>query len=203
MHLAARLGFLTVTACLLANSAIAETGPTMRIRGTIDTLDGQAMTVTSREGTKLPITLAESFSVLAVKALDPSAIQPGSYVGAASEIAADGELQALEILVFPEAARGTAEGHRDWDLKPGSTMTNATVAAASQRGSGRDVELAYPDGSKKVHVPTGVPIVTLVPAERADLKLGAPVFLTASKNAEGGLSATRVIVGKDGVAPPM
>lgn len=203
MRLTARLGFLTVTACLLATSAIAETGPTMRIRGTIDMLDGQVMTVTSREGSKLPITLAEPFSVLAVKALDPSAIQLGSYIGAASAVGADGELQALEILVFPEAARGAGEGHRDWDLKPGSTMTNATVAAASQGGSGRDVELAYPDGSKKVHVPAGVPIVTLVPAERADLKLGAPVFLTASKNAEGGLSATRVIVGKDGVAPPM
>ena len=161
------------------------------------------MIVTTREGPKLPITLTEPLTVSAVKALDLAAIQPGSYIGAASEVGPDGQLQAIEVLVFPEAARGAGEGHRDWDLKPGSLMTNATVATAAQRTAGRDVELTYKDGSKKLHVPAGAPVVTFVPAERADLKPGAPVFLTATKNADGSLSAARVVVGKDGVAPPM
>ena len=184
-------------------AAVAQTAPTTRIRGTIAAMEGQVMTVTTREGPKLPINLTEPLTVSAVKALDLAAIQPGSYVGAASEVGPDGQLRAIEVLVFPEAARGAGEGHRDWDLKPGSLMTNATVAAAAQGSTGKDVELTYKDGSKKVHVPAGAPVVTFVPAERADLKPGAPVFLTATKNADGSLSAARVVVGKDGVAPPM
>ena len=203
MPRAIRFAVFAVAISGFAAAAVAQTAPTTRIRGTIGAIDGQVMTVDTREGPKLPITLIEPLGVSAVKALDLAAIQPGSYVGAASEVGPDGQLQAIEVLVFPEAARGAGEGHRDWDLKPGSQMTNATVAAAAQGASGRDVELTYKDGSKKVHVPAGVPVVTFVPAERADLKPGAPVFLTVTKNADGSLSAARVVVGKDGVAPPM
>ena len=203
MPRAIRFAVFAVAISGFAAAAVAQTAPTTRIRGTIGAIDGQVMTVATREGPKLPIVLLEPLGVSAVKALDLAAIQPGSYVGAASEVGPDGQLQAIEVLVFPEAARGAGEGQRDWDLKPGSQMTNATVAAAVQGASGRDVELTYKDGSKKVHVPAGVPVVTFVPAERADLKPGAPVFLTVTKNADGSLSAARVVVGKDGVAPPM
>ena len=202
MSRAVRFAVLAVAIGGFAAGAMAQTAQT-RIRGTIAAIDGQVMTVATREGPELPIVLIEPLGVSAVKALDPAAIQPGSYVGAASEFGPDGQLQAIEVLVFPEAARGAGEGHRDWDLKPGSQMTNATVAASVQGASGRDVELTYKDGSKKVHVPAGAPVVTFVPAERADLKPGAPVFLAATKNADGSLSAARVVVGKDGVAPPM
>ena len=203
MSRAIRFSMLAFAIGGFAAAAVAQTAQTTRIRGTIAAMDGQVMIVTTREGPKLPITLTEPLTVSAVKALDLAAIQPGSYIGAASELGPDGQLQAIEVLVFPEAARGAGEGHRDWDLKPGSLMTNATVATAAQGSAGRDVELTYKDGSKKLHVPAGAPVVTFVPAERADLKPGAPVFLTATKNADGSLSAARVVVGKDGVAPPM
>ena len=203
MSRAIRFSMLAFAIGGFAAAAVAQTAQTTRIRGTIAAMDGQVMIVTTREGPKLPITLTEPLTVSAVKALDLAAIQPGSYIGAASELGPDGQLQAIEVLVFPEAARGAGEGHRDWDLKPGSLMTNATVATAAQGSAGRDVELTYKDGSKKLHVPAGAPVVTFVPAERADLKPGAPVFLTATNNADGSLSAARVVVGKDGVAPPM
>lgn len=188
--------------CSLAASAMAQSPPT-RVRGTVDSVDTGSMIVTTREGAKLPVKLADPLSVLAVKNVELSSIQPGSYVGIASERAPDGQLQAIEVLVFPEAARGSGEGHYDWDLKPGSSMTNATVSAAVQGTSGRDVDLAYKGGSVKVHVPIGVPVVTFVPAERADLKAGVPIFFGATKAEDGSMSAGRVIVGKDGVAPPM
>jgi hypothetical protein len=188
--------------CTLAASAMAQSPPT-RVRGTVDTVDASSMVVTTREGAKLPVKLADPLSVLAVKNVELSSVQPGSYVGIASERGSDGQLQAIEVLVFPEAARGSGEGHYDWDLKPGSSMTNATVSAAVQGTSGRDVDLAYKGGSVKVHVPVGVPVVTFVPAERADLKAGVPIFFGATKAEDGTMTAGRVIVGKDGVAPPM
>ena len=161
------------------------------------------MTVTTREGPQVAITFTEPLTVTAVKNVELASVQPGSYIGTAAERGPDGQLQAIEVLVFPESARGAGEGHRDWDLKPGSTMTNATVTAAVQGISGREVDLAYKGGSVKVNVPVGTPVVTFIPAERADLKPGAAVFLTATKNPDGSLSASRVIVGKDGVVPPM
>jgi hypothetical protein len=198
-----RLAAIAWMACWLAGGAMAQTPAPTRIRGTIAAMDDQVMTVTTREGPKLPITLTEPLTVIAVKNVELSSIQPGNYVGVAAERGPSGQLQALEVLVFPESARGSGEGHRDWDLKPGSTMTNANVSAAVQGISGRDLDLVYKDGFQKVHVPVGVPVVTFIPAERADLKPGVPVFFTATKGADGSLSASRVIVGKDGVAPPM
>jgi len=110
---------------------------------------------------------------------------------------------AIEVLVFPEAMRGAGEGHYAWDLEPGSMMTNGTVKGAVTAASGRELTVAYKESSKTITVPEGAPVVTFAPAERADLKPGAPVFFSATKNAEGALTAGRITVGKDGVAPPM
>ncbi len=196
-----RISVIACLACWLATSALAQTPSSTRIRGTIAALDGQHMTVTTREGAALPIALTEPLIVTALKAVEFAAIQPGAYVGIAAEPGADGELQAIAVYIFPEERRGVGEGHREWDLKPGSTMTNANVTAAVQGISGRDVDLAYKDGSKNVHVPAGVPVVTPIPAEKADLKPGAKVFLTATKTDDGSLGTSRVVVEKDGVAP--
>ena len=198
-----RIVLIAWSALWLASSAVAQTSPTTRIRGTVAAVDGASMTVTTREGPQVAITFTEPLTVTAVKNVELASVQPGSYIGTAAERGPDGQLQAIEVLVFPESARGAGEGHRDWDLKPGSTMTNATVTAAVQGISGRQVDLAYKGGSVKVNVPVGTPVVTFVPAERMDLKPGAAVFLTATKNLDGSLSASRVIVGKDGVVPPM
>jgi hypothetical protein len=136
----------------------------------------------------------------------------------------DGTLRALEVHVFPEAMRGTGEGHRPWDLRPGSTatnatvssvdapqgggqppssMTNATVAEAGEGGGGRRLVLRYPQGEKTVVVPPGTPIVKLVPADRSRIVPGAHLFAVASRQPDGSLVAERVTVGKDGVVPPM
>jgi hypothetical protein len=192
-----------LAACLLGVSAIAQTAPSARIRGTIAAVEGQTMTVTTREGPKANITLTDPLAVAAVKKVDLASIAPNTYVGIATRTEANGELLALEVLVFPEAMRGAGEGHYAWDLEPGSMMTNGTVTGVVEATSGRELSLAFKGSSNKIVVPPGTPIVTFAPAERADLKAGAPVFLSATKNAEGKLAAGRVTVGKDGVAPPM
>ena len=177
--------------------------PPTRVRGTIAALEGNMLTVTSRDGQKMEITLTDPLTVLTVKKVELSAIAPGSYIGTATRTGADGKLTALEVLVFPEAMRGAGEGHYGWDLEPGSMMTNGTVKGAVTAAAGRDLSIGFKDSGNTVHVPPGVPIVTFAPAERADLKPGAPVFVGAAKTPEGKLTAGRVVVGKDGVAPPM
>ena len=106
---------------------------------------------------------------------------------------AEGGLRALEVLVFPEAMRSTGEGHREWDLMPESTMTNATVASTVGKVDGETLDLTYKGGAQKVLVPPGTPIVTLAPATRADLKPGARVVVNVSKDAEGRMSAASII----------
>jgi hypothetical protein len=194
--------FVGLAATLLATLAVAQTPPT-RIRGTIDAVDGQTLTVATREGPKVSIALPEKFGLASVKKVELSAIAPGTFIGTAAKPGADGQLEALEVVVFPESMRGTGEGHYDWDLAPGTSMTNANVDAAVQSKSGRELTLSYKGGSVKVTVPPDVPVVTTAPAERADLKPGAPVFVVAKHAEDGSLSAAFIAVGKDGVAPPM
>jgi hypothetical protein len=197
-----RLAITGLAAGLLATAALAD-GPPTRIRGTIAALDGATLTIATREGPKVMIMLPEKVSIASMKKLDLGSIAPGTFIGTAAQPGADGELKAMEVLVFPEAMRGTGEGHYDWDLAPGTSMTNANVDAAVQGNSGRELTLSYKGGSVKVVVPPDVPVVTPVPATRADLKEGAAVFVVARKADDGMLNAGFVAVGKDGVAPPM
>lgn len=199
----ARLTAAILAACLIAVAAVAQTAPPTRIRGSITAIEGQTMTVATREGPKVDIILDDKLTVSAVKKVDLASITPGSYVGIASRTAANGEAQAIMVLVFPEARRGAGEGHYPWDLEPGSMMTNGTVTAAVQGASGRELSLSFKGDSNKMVVPPGAPIVTPTSAERADLKVGAAVMFGATKTAEGKLTTSRVIVGKDGVPPPM
>jgi len=191
-----------LSACL-AGSAWAQTAPPTRIRGTIAGLSGQALTVDSRDGQKLGIALADNVTVVTVKKLELSSIAPGSYIGVATRSGTDGKPVAIEVLVFPEAMRGAGEGHYAWDLEPGSMMTNGNIDGVSAAPVGRDLTVSYKGGNIVVHVPADAPVVTFAPADKADLKPGAPVFLAATKTADGHFTAARVTVGKDGVAPPM
>jgi hypothetical protein len=199
----ARLMPLALAAFLCAATAFAQNAPPTRIRGTIAALDGQTLSINTREGSKVDVLLNDPLTVSAVKKVDLADIKPGTYVGIATRTAANRELQALEVLVFPEAMRGAGEGHYPWDLEPGSMMTNGTVTGAVQATSGRELSLSFKGDTNKIIVPPSVSIVTFAPAERSDLKPGAPVMFGATKNAEGKLAASRVTVGKDGVAPPM
>jgi hypothetical protein len=198
-----RLFPLALAGCLFAVTAIAQTAPPTRIRGTIADLSGQTLSVTTRDGSKVDIMLNDPLTVSTVKPLTLDDIKVGTYVGIASKTGADGKAEALEVLVFPEAMRGASEGHYGWDLQPGSMMTNANVSAAVAGKSGHDLTLTYKDGTQQITVPPNTPIVTLAPAARSDLKPGAGVMFGATKNAEGKLTASRVTVGTNGVNPPM
>ncbi len=186
-----------------APAASPPAAPPTRVRGTIASLNGDTLTVTSRTGQSMDIALSDKLTVVTVTKVDLASIAEGSYVGIATRTGTDGKQTALEVLVFPEAMRGAGEGHYPWDLESGSTMTNGTVKGVTTANTGRELTVAYKDGSTPIVVPPSVPIVTFGPAQRADLKPGAPVFLAATKTADGKLTAARVTVGTNGVAPPM
>ena len=143
--------------------------PPTRVRGAIAALHGNVLTVETRDGQKMDIVLAEPVTVMTVKKVDLSAIGPGAYIGTATRTGADGKMTALEVLVFPEAMRGAGEGHYDWDLEPGSKMTNGTVKGAVTAAAGRELSVGYKDAAQTVYVPPGVPVVTFAPATRDDL----------------------------------
>ena len=174
-----------------------------RLRGTIDSVNGRDMAITTREGAKVTVRLAENVGVSAMRKLSLADVTPGSFIGTAAEPGPDGVWRALEVLVYPEAMRGTGEGHFAWDLTPTSSMTNATVDAAVQGNDGRSLTLTARGQQVQVMVPPDVPVVTLIPATAEDLRPGAQVFLSATPAADGSLNAARVTVAKDGVVPPM
>ena len=177
--------------------------PTQRIRGDVVAVDGLNLQVKERSGEMLTIKLAENYVVTGVAKVGIEAVTPNAFVGAASMPQSDGTQTALEVLVFPESGRGSGEGHYPWDLQPGSMMTNATVAEVVTVGPARRMTLRYKDGEKVIVVPANVPIVTFEPGDRAMLKPGAHLLLTATRQPDGSLTAARAAVGKDGLVPPM
>lgn len=191
-----------VAAVVVTASAFAQSPPT-RLRGTLSAIDGKTATIATREGTSVDVKLADNWNVSLVGPLAMSDIKENSFVGIASMRGPDGSLNALEVLVFPEAARGSNEGHYPWDLQPESMMTNATVATAAAGGDGQTLTLKYKDGTQTIKVKPGTPIVTFLPGDRADAKVGARIFAGAAKAADGTLTVTRLLVGKDGLTPPM
>jgi hypothetical protein len=183
--------------------ALAQEGTPTRIRGAIEKVDGQTLVVRSRDGEQLSITLAQDLKVSAVAKAGLADIKAGDFIGSAAVMGTDGKLHAQEVLIFPEAARGTGEGHYPWDLTPDSTMTNATVAEVVEGAQGRLLKLKYAGGENEIDVPPEAPIVTLAPGDPSLLQPGTVVFIPAMKSADGTLAASRVIAGRDGVEPPM
>ena len=196
-------GALIALLILPAGAQQAPQGTPTRIRGTVEKLDGQALTVKSREGQELTIALAPNFTVAAVVKKSLADIKTGDFVGAASTKGTDGKLHALEVLIFPEALRGTGEGERAWDLTPDSLMTNATVAGIASAAQGQALKVTYKGGESEIIVAPNTPVVTFAPADASLLKPGAAVFIGALKKPDGSLSAARVNAEKDGVKPPM
>ena len=192
---------LAAGAALAALPAQAQTP--VRIRGAITSLDGQMLGVKTREGPEVKIKLTDNYTVSAVVPITMDQIKPGSFIGSAAAKQADGSLKAVEVLVFPEAMRGSNEGHFPWDLMPEATMTNATVEAVVDGTAGREMALTYKGGKQKIVVPANVPVVTFAPGDKTLLKPGAFVFIGSQQAADGSFSAGRVAVGKDGFKPPM
>jgi len=187
---------------LIAGAASAADGTPVRVRGTIDQVDGAVLRITGRSGEMLTVTMAAGVKVAEVSKIDISAIKPNSYIGTAAAPLPNGDLKALEVHVFPESMRGTGDGHRPFDLGPNTTMTNGTVGSVVGT-SDRTLTVKYGGGEKQVIVPADVPIVTFEPGTLDEIKPGAKVVLFALKAADGSLSTDRINVGKDGLTPPM
>ena len=192
-----------VTGGLTAASAASAAEQGVRVRGTVVALAGDQLQVKSRDGQDINVKLKDGWMASAVKKASFSDIKSGDFVGIASLPKSAGGDGALEVLIFPPALKGTGEGSYGWDLKPNSTMTNATVGDSVKSVDGSVVTLNYHGKEKKISVPEGTPVVTLAPATQDDVKPGTVVFIPAQKGADGTLSAGQLIVGKDGVVPPM
>ena len=177
---------------------------TVRVRGTIEDVEGQTLVVKSRDGSDVKVALADNAAVVGITNASLSDIKPGAFVGVTGMPQVDGSQKAVEVHIFPEAMRGTGEGHRPWDLRPQSTMTNANVEQTVAGVEGRTLTLKYKDGEKKIIVPPDAPIVSYVPADKSELKPGVKVFIAAATaRPDGTLEAPRVNFGKDGLTPPM
>jgi hypothetical protein len=194
---------------LATTVSLAQSAPTVRLRGTIEKVDATTMVVRARNGEVVTLVRPADMGVTEVVPISLADIKPGSFIGTAAMPQPDGTQLALEVLVFPESARGSGEGHYPWDLQPQSTMTNATVAdlaaAPAAVPGGQKLTLRYKDGEKIVIVPANVPVVTFKPGkddEKALLVPGARVMVTAQEK-DAKPTALRVLVGRNGFAPPM
>lgn len=189
---------------LLAGAAMAsaDAAESVRLRGTITSFDGSTLAIKTREGEAKTVTLSEGWTVSSVAKADAADIKVGDFVGAASLPNPDGSDGALEVLIFPKAPNGGG-GSFPWDLQPGSTMTNATVSNAVTSVDGHTLTLSYPEGEKTIQIPEAAPVVTFAPATQADLIAGATVFVPAQQADDGSISTKNVVVGTNGVVPPM
>jgi len=187
---------------LFAAGVQAQT-PQTRIRGIVERLDGQSLTVKTSEGMTTTIALVPSYSVGAVVKASMADIKKGSFIGVGARPQAGGGLTAVQVFIFPEAMRGTGEGHRPWAVLPDSTMTNATVAETVSRVDGSSVTLTYPGGEQTIAITPEANIIMAAPAQAADLVAGAQVALTASRQADGSLSSNRVTIARAGAQLPL
>jgi hypothetical protein len=198
--LAASLTIISV----IGSVAWAQQPPTVRIRGTIEAVDGPMLSIKSREGTDMKVRMTDNVAVFGVAKTELSEIKQGSYIGVTAMPEPDGTQKAVAVHIFPENQRGAAEGFRPWDQRPGSTMTNATVAETVKGTDGQNILVKYKEGEKKVVVPPGTPVVTFVAGDKSEVKPGAKIIIFgAVKKDDGTLEANRVNVGLDGITPPM
>jgi hypothetical protein len=199
--IASLVALLTVA---FLGTASAQQPPTVRIRGTIEAVDGPMLSIKTREGTDVKVRMTDNVAVFGVAKTSLSEIKEGSYIGVSAMPEPDGTQKALAVHIFPENQRGAAEGFRPWDLRPNSTMTNATVAETVKGTDGQNILVKYKDGEKKVVVPPDTPIVTFVAGDKSEVKPGVKIIIFgAAKKDDGTLEAARVNIGRDGITPPM
>jgi len=179
--------------------AIAQQSPSpSRVRGTVEAVDGETLAVKTRSGEDVKLRMAGDIKVAGITKIPLSDVKVGSFIGTTTVPGPDGAQNAVEVHVFPEDMRGTGEGSRPWDLRPNSSMTNATVAESVVGNDGHTLLVKYKDGEKKVLVPAGIPIAKYTPGSAEDLKVGKKVFVGgAAKQPDGTLLAPNIAVGRD------
>ena len=184
--------------------AIAQQAPTpTRVRGAIEAVDGDVLTVRSRSGEDVKLHMTADMRVVGITKISLSDVKVGSFIGTTTVPGPDGMPSAVEVHLFPENMRGTGEGSRPFDLKPNSTMTNATVAESVVGNDGHTLLVKHKDGELKLLVTPETPVVTYVPADKSDLKPGATVIAFMKQLPDGSFETNRVSVGRDGLTPPM
>jgi hypothetical protein len=183
--------------------ALAQQTAPSRVRGAIEAVDGDILSVKSRGGEVVKLHMTGDIRIVGIAKISLGDIKVGSFVGVTTVPGPDGSQNAVEVHVFPENMRGTGEGSRPYDLRPNSTMTNATVAETVAGNDGHRLLVKYKDGEKKVVVAADTPVVTYVPADRSDLKAGAKIIAFMKKLPDGSFETNRVSVGRDGITPPM
>jgi hypothetical protein len=191
---------------LLVAPAIAQTPPAgtpARVRGTVEKLDGQVLSVKTREGPVVNIALAPNFAVATLVKAKLSDIKDGDYVASTGVKGTDGKLHAVEVRIFPAKLRGAGEGQHKWDLEPGSMMTNATVTGTAKAPDGEVLTVTYKGKTSSYIVGPDCPVLTIGTSDRSLLKPGAAVFVIARKAPDGSLTSARLYAEKDGVKPPM
>jgi len=196
----AALALIGASAAALAQAP--ANAPT-RIRGTLESVDGNLLTIKARGGETMKVKVPDDVLVVGIAKASIADITSGKFIGTTTVGERNGALVAEEIHIFPESMRGTGDGHRDWDLRPNSKMTNAAVADVVKMGKDRVLTVKYKDGEKKILVPDNTIVVSFEPADKSELKPGAKVFVIAQKQADGSLLAPRVNVGLKGQVPPM
>jgi len=199
-----RIAPLVLMAALLSAATLTQAAdaPPTRIRGTIEAVAGDLLTVKTNQGEDLAVTMNADATVHAITLAKIADIQPGRYVGATAVPQADGTLKALEVHVFPPEMAGAGDGHRPWDLAPDSSMTNGVVGELVT-SNGRMITIKYKDGEQKVAIPDDMPVVNIEAGDRSLLMPGVHVMIFADKNADGTLTARSISAGKNGIKPPM
>jgi len=194
--LAAATGFAVL--CIVGPASAQEI---VRIRGTIERIDGPAYVIKSRDGGELKLTLTDNPLYVAISPSTMADIKPGMFVGSAGMMQPDGTQKAIEVHIFPESMRGTGEGHYDWDIKPQSKMTNGNVEQAVTGVDGPVLSVKYKDGEKKLVVTPETVVVTYVPGNKDEVKPGTKVFVSAKKQPDGTFQAPRITYGRNGAGP--
>jgi hypothetical protein len=194
------LGASAFAALFAASFAAAQAPQMVRIRATIDSVSGTLINAKSRDGVEMKVQLAPDAPVNEVVKASLSDIKQGDFIAITAMPQPDGSQKAVAILIFPEALRGLGEGHRPWDLTPGSTMTNATVGSEVTSVDGATLTVTYKGGQQKVVVPSDSVIVKYKKASAADLKAGQKIFVAGAKKLpDGTLQAPNVAFGDYGV----
>ena len=202
-QLSLKSGLAVLALSLVSTLALAQQPSTVRIRGTIEAVDGPVLTIKTREGNDTKVKMTDDVAVFAVVKTSLSEIKEGSYIGVTGMPQPDGTQKAIAVHIFPENQRGAAEGFRPWDRQPNSTMTNATVAQTVKGTDGQNILVKYKDGEKKVVVPPETPVVTFVASDKSEVKPGTHIIIFGATKKGDMLEANRVNVGRDGITPPM
>jgi hypothetical protein len=191
---------------LFAMPALAQAPPAgtpTRIRGTVDKLDGQNLTVKSRDGQTVTIALAPNVAVITLVKKTIADIKDGDYVASTGVKGTDGKIHAIEVRILPAAARGLGEGQNPWDLTPDSVMTNATVDGIAGTPDGKVLKVTYKGTTSEYVVGPDVPVLANGPGDVSLLNPGVAVFVIAQKHEDGKLTSARMYAEKDGIKPPM